>query len=38
MCNKAHALKCAPNRYKTQEIRIKAVDKYPSIIKYVPDQ
>ena len=38
MCNKAHALECVPNCYRNQEIRIKAVDNYHSIIKYVPDQ
>ena len=30
-------LKSVPNRYKTQEMCIKAVNNYPSIIKYVLD-
>ena len=35
--NYAHALEFVLDQYKTQEMCIKAVDNYPSTIKYVPD-
>ena len=35
--NYAHALECAPDCYKTQELCNKAVNTSPSAIQFVPE-